>query len=110
VTAKVQHPRKKPLRSCVACRTTADKRALVRFVRTAEGEILCDPTGRQAGRGAYLCDGQQCFERAQKGHLLDRALRAKLGENDYARLKNDYTALCGREALANQRFHREDMV
>jgi predicted RNA-binding protein YlxR (DUF448 family) len=110
VTTKVQHPRKKPLRSCVACRTTADKRTLIRFVRTAEGKTFCDPTGKQAGRGAYLCNEQRCFERAQKGHLLDRALRTKLDESDYARLKNDYTALCGREALINQRFHREDMV
>jgi predicted RNA-binding protein YlxR (DUF448 family) len=79
-------------------------------VRTTEGEIHCDPTGKQAGRGAYLCDGWQCFERARKGHLLDRALRAKLDESDYARLKNDYAALCGGEALIDQRVHREDMV
>jgi predicted RNA-binding protein YlxR (DUF448 family) len=77
---------KKPQRSCVACRTTADKRELIRYVRTAEGEVLCDPTGGRPGRGAYLCGEERCFERARKGHLLDRALRVKLGEDDYERL------------------------
>jgi predicted RNA-binding protein YlxR (DUF448 family) len=96
-----QHPqgppaeaRKKPLRSCVACHTTADKRSLVRFVRTATGELLCDPTGRRAGRGAYLCGEQRCFELARKKRLFDRALRTKLSEADYERLESDYKALC----------------
>jgi predicted RNA-binding protein YlxR (DUF448 family) len=91
---KLQRQRKKPLRSCVSCRSTTDKRTLIRFVRTAEGEVACDPTGKRAGRGAYLCDDPQCFGRARKGHALDRALRTKLGETDYERLENDYIAAC----------------
>ncbi|MDR2587197.1 MAG: YlxR family protein [Coriobacteriales bacterium] len=87
--------RKEPLRSCVACRQTNDKRALIRFVRTTAGEVLCDPTGRQVGRGAYLCGEQRCFELAQKKRLLDRALRAKLSEADYRRLEDEYAALSG---------------
>lgn len=96
MVTKRQKPRKTPLRSCVACRTTSDKRALVRFVRFATGEVACDPTGRQAGRGAYLCGQQQCFERARKGRLLDRALKAKLSEGDYQRLEAEFESQRGK--------------
>jgi predicted RNA-binding protein YlxR (DUF448 family) len=88
-----QHLQKKPQRSCVACRATADKRELIRYVRTTEGEVLCDPTGKQPGRGAYLCGKEHCFERARKGHLLDRALRIRLDENDYERLGHESRAM-----------------
>jgi predicted RNA-binding protein YlxR (DUF448 family) len=92
-TAEQQLPaRKRPLRSCVACRTTTDTRTLIRFVRTAEGGVDCDPTGKQPGRGAYLCDDSQCFARARKSRLLDRALRAKLDESDYERLGQEHSA------------------
>ncbi|MDR1015083.1 MAG: YlxR family protein [Coriobacteriales bacterium] len=91
MTAQPSRPsRKKPLRSCVACRTTADKRTLVRFVRTADAGTVCDPTGRLPGRGAYLCDDERCFVRARKGRLLDRALRTKLSDGDYERLELEH--------------------
>lgn len=89
MTASVQQPRKHHQRSCIGCRTTAEKRTLLRIVRTPAGEVMCDPTGRLAGRGAYLCDEQRCFERVRKGHLLDRALKVKLGEGDLARLEEE---------------------
>ena len=100
MAVKTSYPRKQPLRSCVACRRAADKRALVRFVRAADGRVACDPTGKQAGRGAYLCEGRSCFERARKSHLLDRALRVKISEADYERLSVELAALC----------HESDMV
>jgi predicted RNA-binding protein YlxR (DUF448 family) len=80
---------------------TADKRSLIRFVRTADGKVWCDPTGKQAGRGAYLCDESRCFERARKSHLLDRALRVRLDEADYTRLETDYVALRAAELAAH---------
>ena len=74
-------------RSCIGCRTTMDKNALLRIVRTPGGEVKSDPTGRLAGRGAYLCGEAQCWVRVRKGHLLDRALRVKLSEGDLDRLE-----------------------
>jgi predicted RNA-binding protein YlxR (DUF448 family) len=68
---------------------TADKRTLVRFVRTADAGTVCDPTGRLPGRGAYLCDNEQCFARARKSRLLDRALRTRLSDDDYERLEHE---------------------
>ena len=100
MVAKGQKPRKLHQRSCISCRTTNDKRALIRFVRPAMGEIILDPTGRLAGRGAYLCSEQQCFDRARKGRLLDRALKTKLNDVDYQRLEEEF---------ANQR-DKADMV
>jgi predicted RNA-binding protein YlxR (DUF448 family) len=84
-----QQPRKQHKRSCIGCRTTAEKNALLRIVRTPTGEVVCDPTGRLAGRGAYLCAGPSCLERVRKGHLLDRALKVKLSEGDLDRLEEE---------------------
>ncbi|TMC12930.1 MAG: YlxR family protein [Chloroflexi bacterium] len=64
-----------PVRTCVACREEAGKRSLTRFVRSAAGEIVEDPTGRARGRGAYLHDDPACRELAAKRRSLERALR-----------------------------------
>lgn len=63
----------------MACRTARAKRELLRVVRTPEREIVIDPTGRLAGRGAYVCD-QACFETAVRKGALGRALGAPLPE------------------------------
>ena len=66
-----------PVRTCVACREEAGKRALVRFVRSAAGEIVEDPTGRAPGRGAYLHDDPACRALAAKRRSLERALKPR---------------------------------
>ncbi|MDR1713753.1 MAG: YlxR family protein [Coriobacteriales bacterium] len=91
-------PQKKtPQRSCVACRQTADKRALLRFVRGADGQVHLDPTGRAAGRGAYLCADAACMAKASKSHLLDRALRVRLTEQDYQKLGSEHASLVSQQ-------------
>ena len=76
-----------PLRTCVACRTTGAKRGLVRVVRTPQGGVEVDPTGKAAGRGAYLCRRRQCWQEALKKEGLARALRVKLWDADIDKLK-----------------------
>ena len=77
-------PRKKvrrkhiPQRTCVGCREVLSKRALIRIVRTPNG-VQVDPTGKQAGRGAYLHDQKSCWELALKG-ALSAALKVELSE------------------------------
>ncbi|MCX6375287.1 MAG: YlxR family protein [Armatimonadetes bacterium] len=66
------------MRSCVACRTSGDKRNLVRVVRTASGEVLVDSTGKMPGRGAYLCPSAECLRKALKEKRLTRALRSEI--------------------------------
>ena len=67
-----------PQRTCVACRRTTAKRELVRVVRTSEGTVEIDPTGKTSGRGAYLCKDQRCWQLALKKERVDHALKAKL--------------------------------
>jgi len=71
-------PRHVPQRTCVACRRTTVKRDLVRIVRTPEGTVEIDASGKKSGRGAYLCRAQQCWQSALKKERLDYALKGKL--------------------------------
>ena len=76
-----------PQRTCVACRESGEKRGLTRLVRSADGSVRHDPTGRLPGRGAYLCNQPACWERALgKGDALARALRASITSADRATL------------------------
>lgn len=71
---KAARVRKRPIRSCVACGQSADKRELVRVVRGPSGLVALDPTGKQSGRGAYLCRSATCLAAALKTRRLERAL------------------------------------
>ncbi len=70
--------KKTPMRMCVACREMKPKKELVRIVRTPEGPVEADLTGKKNGRGAYLCRSEECLEKAIKIHALDRALDVRL--------------------------------
>lgn len=83
-------------RTCVVCRGVSAKNSLLRVVRTPEGEVAYDPTGRMNGRGAYLCS-VACLEKAMKTKRLDSALRTKLTEDDCERIAQQL-----RSALSNE--------
>ena len=74
-----------PQRTCVGCREVLSKRQMLRIVRTAKG-VQVDPTGKLAGRGAYLHDKRSCWARALKGALA-HALKAELTNDDRVRLE-----------------------
>ncbi|MGB9723221.1 MAG: RNase P modulator RnpM [Chloroflexia bacterium] len=80
-------PRHIPERTCVACRRREAKRGLIRVVRTPEGQVEVDPTGRKPGRGAYLCPHPACWEEALKRRALNRALRVVLTSEEVERLR-----------------------
>ena len=80
--ASVANGRRSPQRTCVSCRTTTNKRDLIRLVRTGEGTVTPDPLGKAPGRGAYLCTKQACWDDAVKGGTLDRALRTSMNASD----------------------------
>lgn len=67
-----------PQRTCVGCRATSAKREFVRIVRTPEGRVEVDATGKRNGRGAYLCARRPCWEEALKKDRLARALRTSI--------------------------------
>jgi len=66
------------VRSCVACRTARPKRELIRIVRRPDGTIAIDGTGRQPGRGAYLCQDAACFDLAGRRRALAHALKTQI--------------------------------
>ena len=80
-------PRKIPQRQCVGCRTMYDKRDLLRVVKSPEGEISLDATGKKSGRGAYVCRSAECLKKAQRSKALERALEIAIPEEIYAALQ-----------------------
>ena len=87
----VQRVKHVPQRTCVGCREILPKRKMIRLVRTTEG-VQVDPTGKLAGRGAYLHDRRECWERALKGALA-HALKTTLTVDDRTRLEEYMAAL-----------------
>ena len=82
-------PRQKhiPLRTCIACRQNRGKRELVRVVRTPASGVKIDPTGKAAGRGAYLCRARGCWSQALAGQKLHAALKTTLSAEERAALE-----------------------
>ncbi len=87
----VQRIKHVPQRTCVGCREVLPKRTMVRIVKTADG-VQIDPTGKLPGRGAYLHDRRECWERGLKG-ALSHALKTSLTEAERARLEEFMSAL-----------------
>lgn len=85
--ARGGRPKHVPIRTCVACRQTSAKRALVRLVRDPAGTVDLDLTGKRAGRGAYLCQVQSCWDIALRRNVLETALKATLSPENRDRLK-----------------------
>jgi hypothetical protein len=77
---KKQKNKKTAIRTCIACGKKSPKQDMVRFVRSSEGEVCIDQTGKLKGRGANLCGNKVCFDRAVKEGRLERALKVEVGE------------------------------
>ena len=82
--------RKQPVRTCVACREGKPKAEMLRVVRTPDGEIKIDPTGKCAGRGAYVCNEPSCVEKCVKKRIFDKVLGVRLSDEDYASIAEQY--------------------
>lgn len=83
----MQKVKKIPQRQCVGCRTMKDKKALLRVVKTPEGEIILDATGKKSGRGAYVCDDADCLKKARKARALERAFDVAMPDEVYCALE-----------------------
>ena len=81
--------KKIPQRQCMGCRERMDKRQLIRVVRTPEGEVKLDFSGKLSGRGAYICPKAECLKKAQKAKALDRSLEVPIPEEVYDRLSRE---------------------
>ena len=79
-------PKKIPMRMCVGCREMKPKKELLRAVRSPEGSVSLDTTGKKPGRGAYCCYNADCLRKALKQGQLDRQLEVKLSDEVNAQL------------------------
>ena len=75
-----------PDRKCVACGQKSAKRELVRVVRTPQGTVLVDETGKSAGRGAYLCRKAACWRQGLQSKRLEKSLSVTISPDDQAQL------------------------
>lgn len=75
--------KKIPQRQCVGCREMKEKKALIRVVKSPEGEISLDEKGRKPGRGAYVCPNVECLRKARKSRALERAFETQIPPEVY---------------------------
>ena len=83
----MQKPRKIPQRQCVGCHEMKEKKSLLRIVRTPEGEVLLDATGKKSGRGAYVCPDPACLKKARKSKALERTFDTSVPPEVYDALE-----------------------
>jgi predicted RNA-binding protein YlxR (DUF448 family) len=88
-----------PQRTCIACRGTEAKRGLVRIVRTPEGRVERDPTGKKNGRGAYVHETRECWEQALRKDRLGRALKIAVPQEDMEAMKAHAESLAPSEPV-----------
>lgn len=79
-----------PERQCIGCRISKNKKDLIRVVKTKEGSIEVDRTGKKNGRGAYLCDDAECFQKARKTNALNRSFKMNIPDEIYEELERQF--------------------
>ena len=77
-----------PKRTCIGCNEIKEKKQLIRIVKNKEGNIFVDKTGKENGRGAYICDNIECLEKAVKTKRLERTFETAIDTKIYEELKN----------------------
>ena len=79
------------MRMCVGCREMKEKKSLIRVVRSPEGQVSIDPTGKKPGRGAYVCKTPECFGLARKARRFERSLSCRIPDEVYEQLLANLT-------------------
>ncbi len=85
--------KKIPLRQCVGCMEMKEKKSMMRVLKTPEGEIVLDVTGKKNGRGAYLCKCKECLTKAIKSKGLERSFKMSLSKEIYTGLEKEFAEL-----------------
>ena len=76
-----------PLRTCIGCNSKKNKNELIRIVKRKDGNISIDRTGKADGRGAYICDSEECLKKAIKSKKLERTFETKISDEIYENLR-----------------------
>ncbi len=82
-------PKKLPLRMCLGCNEMKPKKELIRVVKSPEGEISLDFTGKKSGRGAYICHNAECLRLARKARRFEKSFSCKIEESVYEVMENE---------------------
>ena len=82
--------KKVPLRQCIGCGEMKGKKEMMRVIKTAEGDISLDITGKKNGRGAYLCMQKECLQKARKNKGLERSFKMSIPEEVYITLDKEF--------------------
>jgi predicted RNA-binding protein YlxR (DUF448 family) len=82
-------PRKIPMRMCLGCGEMKPKRELIRVVKSPEGEVSIDKTGKKSGRGAYVCDNIECLKKARKAKRIEKAFECQISDEIYDTMEKD---------------------
>lgn len=80
---------KTPMRMCVGCGEMKQKNELIRIVKTPEGSVLLDKSGKQNGRGAYICKNVECFRKARKARRFENAFKTPISEQTAADIERE---------------------
>lgn len=78
-----------PLRMCIACREMKPKKEMLRVVRNADGEISADPTGKAPGRGAYICQNEECRKKLSGKKLLNKTFSTNVAPEVYEGIEEE---------------------
>lgn len=81
--------KKIPMRMCLGCGEMRPKRELIRVVKSKEGDISLDLTGKKSGRGAYICKSVECFEKARKARKFERSFSCVISEDIYNSMEGE---------------------
>ena len=84
--------RKQPMRMCTGCGEMKEKRELIRVVKSSDGEISLDKTGKKNGRGAYICHDAVCLKKARKNKRIERAFEVTIPDEIYDRMEEEIGA------------------
>lgn len=87
--AKEATTRKTPTRRCTGCGEHFPKNTLIRVLRTPEGEVILDLTGKKSGRGAYICKNAQCLKKARKARRLETSLECRISDEIYEKMEEE---------------------
>ena len=82
-------PKKIPMRMCLGCGEMKSKKELIRAVKSPEGEISLDFTGKKSGRGAYICRSSECFDKARKARRFEKSFSCRIDESVYEVMANE---------------------
>lgn len=83
--------RKTPTRRCTGCGEHFPKNTLIRVLRTPEGEVILDLTGKKNGRGAYICKSAACLKKARKSKRIESSLECAISDELYERMEEELT-------------------